>query len=263
MIPKRALVGLGLVAAYVAVGLAGPGGPTRPLLDVGPPMQPYQWMNPPPLYADGNVVPHAVTIPVRIGPRGSEAQSIATPEGQAALIVKEGTFAARAGETQVSIRIDPLDPATFGPPPRGLRYDGNAYTFTSTYARSKADAALTKAATVVLRFPILATKIFRRDAERWTDTGATPIGASLQIFGDTTQLGTFVAVGPPLDPGEEEEEKSFPTALVVSIAAGVVAAAAAVVARLRSRSRRRARRGSTRPRPRAGPPGPRRPPRPR
>lgn len=262
VIAKRALVGIAAVAAYVAVGLTTPGGPTRPLFDAIGPQQPYHWVNPPPLYADGNVMPQSATVPVRLGPRGSEAQSIATPESQAALIVKEGTFAPRTGETQVSVRIEPFDPATFGapprepgPPPRQLRYDGNAYTFTATYPRSKAEAGLTKAATVVLRFPILATKIFRRDGERWTDTGATPIGASLQIFGDTTALGTFVAVGPPLDEEGEEEKKSFPTALVVSVSAGVVAVAAAVVARLRARSRRRGRGRSVRTRPKP-PPGP-------
>lgn len=250
---RRVLLGIAVIAAYIVVAIATPFGPTRPLLDaVGVP-QPYRWVNPPEIARDGNVVPHSVTHKVRLGATGSESQSLATPDGQAGLVFPDLAFAARAGEKTISVKIDPLDPATLAPPPRDSRFDGNAYRFTATYDKSKAEAVPTKPVTLVMRFAILATKIFRLDGERWTELDATPLGASLQIYGDTPTLGTFVAASPPLP--DPEKKKGFPTVLVISILAAVVAAAAGFAARRRARSRRRPPRAARRrppPRGRAG-----------
>lgn len=224
-----------MALAYIGAGIVSPFGPSRPLLDAIGPAQPYQWVNPPALYRDGNVAPHSVTLKVRLGAAGSESQSLATPDGQAGLVLPDAAFAARAGEKSIAVKIEPLDPATIAPPPRRTRFDGNAYRFTATYDTSGAEAVPAKPVSLVMRFAILATKIFRRDGDRWTELDATPLGGSLQIYGDTPALGTFVAASPPL---ETPEKKSFPTALVISIAAAVIAAAAAFAARLRARSRR-------------------------
>lgn len=246
---RRALWGVAAAAAYVAVALLLPGRPIRPLFDITTP-QPYQWVNPPAIYAPGNIPPKPSTHTLELIATGSVAASFATSDGQAAIVLKEKTFAPRAGEKQVTITIAPLDPATVGPPPRGQRYDGNAYRFTALYARSRVEAALTQPATVVLRFPIVATKLLRRDADRWTDLMANPVSASLQIFSDATKLDVFVAVGPPLH--TPAPEKKFPVALVISIAAAVVAVGAGLYARLRGRKRRRM---AKKPRPRPkGPP---------
>ena len=233
-------MGATLVGVYIAVGLTAPFGPTRPLLDAIGPQQPYQWVNPDPLFADGNQKPHSVTLTIKLLRSGSETPSIVTPDGQAGLVLPPGSFPAKAGETTINVVVDPLDPLTVGPPPRGMRYDGNAYRFTATYAKSKTPAALVKTATVVLRFPILATKIYRRDGERWSELMSTPLGASQQVYADTTATGTFVAASLPLE-DTTPEKKSFPTALVVSIAAAVVAAGAGIWARLRVTKRRRGR----------------------
>ena len=255
MTTKRALIGAALAAAYIVAGITAPFGPSRPLLDAIGPAQPYMWVNPPPLYRDGNVAPHSVTRKVQLTAAGSQAQSLATPDGQAGLVFPDGAFSARAGEKTISVKIDPLDPATIGPPLRGTRFDGNAYRFTATYDSSRAKAVPAKPVTLVLRFAILATKILRRDGNAWTELDATPLGASLQIYGDTPRIGTFVAASPPLDTATKTK-KNFPTALVVSIAAAVVAAAAGVAARLRTRSRRARARASRRAPPSTGHAGP-------
>ncbi len=256
---KGFLIGAVLVAAYIAVGVTAPFGPTRPLLDAIGPQQPYQWVNPDPLFAGGNRKPHSVTLTVQLDASGSQTPSIATPDGQAGLVLPPGAFPTKAGESKISVVVDPLDPMTIGPPPTGMRYDGNAYRFTATYAKSKTPAALTKTATIVLRFPILATKIYRRDGEAWTELKATPLGASQQIYADTAMIGTFVAASLPLE-DTTKKKKSFPTALVISIAAAVVAAGAGLIARLRGKKRRRRSQSRTQP-PRKQPPRKRPPPR--
>ncbi|MFY9586058.1 MAG: hypothetical protein WAT66_01240 [Actinomycetota bacterium] len=231
---KRASIGLLIGAAYVVVALVAPVGPVRVLLDAGTPQQPYQWVNPDPLFAAGNTRPHNVTLTIEMDAAGSTSPSLVTPDGQAGLILPPGAFATKAGETKIALLVEPLDPKTIGSPPTRTRFDGNAYRFSATYEKSKAPAVPAKAVTVVFRFPILATKILRRDGETWKELNATPVGGSQQIYADTPTLGTFVAASLPL---ETEKKKSFPTAIVVSVAAAVVAAIAGLFARLRGRKR--------------------------
>ena len=235
MTVRRALIGLVVAATYVVVAIELPLGPIRPLLD-GQAPQPYQWVNPDPLFASGNRVPPSVTLTVELNASGSETPSIVTPDGQAGFVLPPGAFSTKAGESKISVVVDPLDPKTIGRPPRGMRFDGNAYRFTSTYSKSKTPAPLVKTATIVLRFPILATKIYRRDAESWTALKSTPLTASQQVYAETEMTGTFVAASLPLETGKKK--KSFPTALVVAIVAAVVAAGAALAARMRGKKRR-------------------------
>jgi len=235
---RRALWGLAALVAYVAVAVWMPGSPSRPLFDaVGPP-QPYKWVNPPPEFASGNQKPESVSHDVVLGPSGSDAASVATGDGQAAIVLREGTFAARSGQKAVVMKIDPLDPAPIGPPPQGLRYDGNAYRFTATYKQSGQDATLTQEATVVLQFPIVATTLLRLDGSTWTDLKANPVSVSLQIFSKTDKLGVFTAAGPPLDT-RSPAKKKFPAALAISLGAAVAAVVAGLIARTRARKHRR------------------------
>jgi hypothetical protein len=236
---RRAIWGLAVIAAYVAVAIGMPGSPSRPLFDISPVQQAYRWVNPPPLFAQGNLKPDGTTHDLILGGVGSDAASIATADGQAAIVLKEGTFPPRKGETVVAIKIDPLDPATIGPPPSGLRYDGNAYRFIAAYKKSGAEATMAQPGTVVLSFPIVATKLLRRDGTVWTDLKANPVSTSRQIFATTRQLGVFVAAGPPLDASTPSKGK-FPAALVISIGAAVAAVIAGLIARTRARKRRKA-----------------------
>jgi hypothetical protein len=235
---RRVLWGLVALGAYVAVAVWSPGSPSRPLFDVSGPPPPYRWVNPPAQYAVGNVKPEGTTHDLILGGAGSDAASIATGDGQAAIVLKEGSFAPKAGEKAVLVKIDPLDPGTIGPVPTGLRYDGNAYRIIAAYKKSGVEATLMQPATVVLSFPIVATQLFRRDANVWTDLKANPVSVSLQIFATTTQLGAFVAAGPPLASGTPKTGGKFPAALVISLGAAVAAVIAGLVARLRARKRR-------------------------
>jgi hypothetical protein len=244
--PRRRLaVGLVVTLAYAAVALWAWGPPVRPLFDGIGPAQPYRWVNPPAAFAPTNQPPGNATHTVLLTAVGSDAASISTsPDAQAAIILKEGTFPPRKGETAVVVKIDPLDPATIGPPPAGMRYDGNAYRFIAAYKKSGIEPPLTQPATVVLTFPLVATKLLRRDGNVWTDLTASPVATSLQIFANTTKLGVFVAVGPPLNT-KLPSKGTFPAALVISLGAAAAAVVAGLFARLRGRRRRTAKQRTT------------------
>lgn len=235
---RRALWGAVALCAYVAVAVWSPGSPSRPLFDVSGPPPSYRWVNPPKEFAAGNIKPEATTHDLALGSSGSDAASIATGDGQAVIVLKEGSFPAKAGERFIVITIDPLEPTTIGPPPSGLRYDGNAYRFLAAYKKSGAEAKLTQPATVVLSFPIVATKLLRRDGSVWTDLKANPVTVSLQLYGTTTQAGVFVAAGPPLANGSTKPKGKFPAALVISLGAALAAVVAGLFARMRGRGRR-------------------------
>lgn len=236
---RRVLLGGLILAGYIAVAIVMPGAPSRPIFDIQGPPAPYRWVNPPPEFAQGNMKPESAAHDLPLGASGSDAASIATPDGQAAVVLKEGTFAPRKGEKTIVIRIDPLDAATIASPPSGLRYDGNAYRFIAAYKLSGEEAKPVLAATAVLQFPLVATHLLRRDGNVWTDLKANPVSVSLQIFATTTQLGVFAAAGPPL--ADDTPGRGFPTALVLSIGAGGAAVVAGLFTRMRQNKRRRSR----------------------
>ena len=232
---RQAAWGLILAIAYVAVALWTTG-PSRPLFDGGAPLQ-YRWVCPPGAFAATNQPAQKGNQTLPLTATGTGAASIATADGQAAVVPKDGTFAPRHGDTKVVVNIVPSCATPLGPPPAGRRYDGNAYAFTATYEPSGVDAKLTQPATIVLQFPIVATTLLRRDGNSWTDLKASPISVSLQIFTTTSTLGTFVAAGPPLDTGLGPKKK-FPAAIVISIGAAVAAVVAGLFARMRAKRRR-------------------------
>ena len=232
---RRLAVGVGIAAVYAAVVLAGVGPvPVRPLYDGLAPPQPYRYVNPPDEFKDSNEPPLTARREVELTDLGSAAASIATDDGQAALVLKEGSVAPKAGEKTVRVEIAPLDPERIGPAPDGLTYDGNAYRFTVTYPAGGTAAAISSPVTVVLRFPAFATKLFRREGRSWVDMQATPVIASLQVFADSSAVGVFVAAGP-----HTTSRRTLWIALA-SGGAAVAGIAAALIAR-RSREQRRKR----------------------
>jgi hypothetical protein len=232
---RRLAFGVAAASAYVTVVVAGVGPvPVRPLYDGLAPPVPYRYVTPPDEFKDSNEPPLPARQEVELTDLGSAAASIATDDGQAAIVLREGSIAPKPGERRALVEITPLDPERVGPPPDGLQYDGNAYRYRVTYASSGTEAALATPVTVVLRFPAFATGLFRRDRNRWADMQATPVAASLQVFADTPRLGMFVAAGPHTKSNR---------ALLIGIASGVAAltaiAAALLARRARDQKRRR------------------------
>ncbi|MHB8513144.1 MAG: hypothetical protein ACYDCC_13315 [Actinomycetota bacterium] len=208
MMIRRICIALSFAALYVIVAAATSGSllPVRPVYEgIGPP-PPYSWVNPPSSRKSNNVPPTQGDGVIAMGPKGSEPGTVSTDDGQAVMTFFRGSFEAKKGQTKVHVHITPVDPATLGPPPQGLFYDGNAYKFTATYEPSGQPAIIPArdcpiaqnpkiCPTLVLRYAFSATSLYWLSSGSWTSvSGATPVGTSLQIFADVHFVGTFVAI---------------------------------------------------------------------
>src|SRR5579884_2539020 len=218
--------GVAIVALYlVAVALAPPQPGARLLYDGPVPLAPYRWVSPPPDLAAANQPPSSGTAAITLGAIESMPGDASTEDEQAA-----------------TVRLVPLDPRAIAPAPRGLKFDGNAYDITASYARSGRPVRLTKSATVVLRYPVHATALLRARAGGWIRLRATRFPMTQQLAGATDRLGVFVAAAPA---GFAAAGLWVWGASLLAIAAVLSAAAA-----LRARRRRGTRREDV-PRPRA------------
>lgn len=193
---RRIVVGAAVIAAYVLAALASPL-PVRPIFDGLAPPQPYQWVDPPPEFARDNTTPKAITETIELDrKKGSVEASVSTSEGQATLISPHLAFAPEAGQRTVRVTITPLDPTRLGPPPPGLRFDGNAYRMRAVYRPDTSPAKPRIDVTVLLRYPVHATLVAQRTGNAWRTLESKVLAPSLQVYASTPSLGTFVAVGP-------------------------------------------------------------------
>ena len=184
-------IGVGVVAVYL-IAIASTRVPVRPLYDGGPATLPYNWVKPPPGFK--NTRPTAHSQDVEIGDKGSVGANVSTTDGQANLIMPEGSFAKHGSDKSVRIRFVPLDPAKITPVPKPSA-QGNAYAITARYEPSGIDAEPVHTVTVLLRYPASALTILRLDDGHWTRLKAQDLSSSLQIYANTDKLGTFVAAG--------------------------------------------------------------------
>jgi hypothetical protein len=224
-------LGVAAGALYIAVTALGQGAmPARLLFDGFAPPQPYRWVSPPSQFAGSNQPALAARGTVALTADGSESVSLATGDGQAYFIAAKGAFPAREGQSSIAISITPQNPDRLGSPPGGLAPDGNAYTFEASYQPSGEDATPVTRVSVVLRYPIHATLLLRRSGDTWTRIETITVPASLEVFANTTQLGTFVAAAPT-------SSSPHRWILYFSIGAIVLAAVAGLVVRVRIRRR--------------------------
>jgi hypothetical protein len=93
----------------------------------------------------------------------------------------------------VKVTITPLDAATVAPPPRGRRYDSNAYRFDAVYAGSGVAAPLTKPADITLEYAVHATVVLQAQDRTWKTLKATVFSGSQVVVAPADQLGVFVA----------------------------------------------------------------------
>jgi len=248
-------VGVAIAAAYVIVAqLSFQSGlvPVRPLYDGTQSVQPYRWVNPPSDLKHGNTPPSSATGTFSIGPKHSPPINLNTDDGQVALIFPPDGIAPMAGQTQVKLQIQPLDPTKVANPPAAYDFDGNAYAVTGTYVPSGKPLVIPNAvcdlnnanacATVVLRYAFSATKMFVWNGQAWALVKSQTAGAALQIYGLSDQLGTFVAVDPHTPGGPKAKSQ---TGNIIAFVIGLAAILLGTfVARLRATRKRRAREGA-------------------
>jgi hypothetical protein len=191
---------LGIVASglYIAsASIVWRAVPVRILYEGDAPPPPYRWVQPPPNLSGDNEAPLPGAGTVMLAPTGSRPGSTTTGDGQASIVFPEGSIAPRAGESRVEVRVTPLSPATLGPPPQGLRFHGNAYRVEAFYATSRDPVALSRPATMVVRYPVHATELLRLAGGTWTNLRGQTVPETLQIFTNTDRLGTFVPAAAP------------------------------------------------------------------
>jgi hypothetical protein len=188
---KRIAFGFCAVALY-AVAVAVTHVPVRPLYDGSGPPLPYNWMKPPSGFK--NTKPKPFSQNVDLGPKGIVGANLATSDGQAVLITPEGSFPRHGADKSVHFRFVPLDPSTIKPPAKP-KPQGNAYRITATYEPSGANAVPTQPITVLLRYPATAATVLRLNGTSWTMLKSQNLASTLQIYANTTALGTFVAAG--------------------------------------------------------------------
>jgi hypothetical protein len=225
--------GLAAALCYLLVGAQlWPANPLRLLYEGEAPPLPYRWVRPPANLPEPNQPPSSGTGEIPLTPAGSQSASILTDDGQAALILRFGAIAPRAGASSVTVKITPLDPRSIAPPPDTLVFDGNAYRMEATYNTGE-PVTLVKPVTPVLRYPKHATVLLRYSGSGWVALETHVVAGSLQMFGPTDAPGIFVAAAPP----GAAPAPWGPYAVAAAILGLVIALAAAVLAR-RRRGRR-------------------------
>ena len=242
------LTGLGIVALYLA-GAAVSGRASiltrRPLLDGLAPPTPYRWVSPPPEMAASNKPPASTRFTVDLTPEGSQLGAFSTSDGQINLVLSQGAVPARPGQTGVEFTVEPVDPATLGPPPSGLITAGNAYRIQGSYQPSgdKVDA-LGGQSSVGLVYPLLATAVAdpgghqvlsSADGQAWEALQSTDTPGTHQVSARLARTGYVVVGVTPSATGSGSDPRN--RILLIGTAVAIVIVAAAVVLRLRERSR--------------------------
>jgi hypothetical protein len=242
------LAGVGIVALYLA-GAAVSGRASilarRPLLDGLAPPTPYRWVSPPPEVAASNKPPASTRFTVDLTPQGSQLGAFSTSDGQVNLVLSQGAVPPRPGQTGVEVAVDPVDPATLGPPPSGLVTAGNAYRIQASYQPSGDEVgALGGQSSVGLVYPLLATAVAdpgghqvlsSADGQAWEALQSTDTPGTHQVSARLARTG-FVMVGvapTAAEPGTDPRNRI----LLVGTGIAIVIVAAAVALRLRERSR--------------------------
>ena len=210
--------------------------PLLPLYDGLAPSTPYRWVTPPPEFRATNQSPLRGASSLALTANGSDPLSITTGDGQAAIIIAINTVEPRDGETEVKVTITPQDPDVVVPPPLRRVVNGNAYHFEATYGRSGAAAVFKKPVTVLLRYPIHATDMWRSGEPQWAKLQATVFPVTLQLYAETPLLGTFVLTGFPR-PSFVQRLLQQPPSTLLGAAVGAVVLVAYVVIFLMSRRR--------------------------
>jgi hypothetical protein len=195
---KTYRIGAALAAAYLLVAAASFYFrilPVRPLFDGFAPPPPYRYVNPPAGFTN-DAPPLPKTGEVKLTASGSEGTSVSTDDAQASLIMRIGAAPAKPGQTAVAVKITPLDPEALAPPPKDLVFDGNAYRFEAAYAPSKYPIILAQPVTVVLRYPISASKLLALIGASWSQLPTNNGGIQMSVYADVTSLGIFAAADP-------------------------------------------------------------------
>jgi hypothetical protein len=184
-VTRRRIVasGIAIVVAYLgvlAVTVVVRDAHVRPLYDGFAPPSSYRWVDPPAFFASGNTKPGPASAVVTIGPSGSNAAGVGTPDGQFVIDIARGAIPRHASDHSVSVEITPVAPQHLAPVPLGLRANGNAYRVSMTYEPSNtAVPAISGPATLLVELPEVGTRLFRSSSGRqWSPLPARAVSST-------------------------------------------------------------------------------------
>jgi hypothetical protein len=206
---KLAAAGLALVALYLGtVALTGllSRREVRPLFDGPITCARYQWISPPPQFADGNTKPLPKSIDVPLSSTRGVPLGLQSSEEVPQLVVSlpAGAIPPDAGATTLHVQISPLDPASLGPlpPDARLRADGNAYRVELSYEPSgQAVNTITRPGNVFLSAPDPAHRIaFSPEGSSWQLLDAVQVRDRCSVAGVFRQPGIYLVAAPLVPP---------------------------------------------------------------
>jgi len=220
----------------IAVVLAAPG-PVRlgrALYDGVTPLPPYQWVHPPRELAQDNRPPEPGRATRDLDPTGRSPGAVATGDAQCTVILNDGSIAAGPLGSTITVTITQLDPATIGPPPPGMRFDGNACRLDAAYGKSGAVPRFTRPVTIVLRYATGGTQIVRASSgggPAWQPIHAVQYAGHLHLLvADVPTLGAFA----PAAPAGTPYRAGPPWAAYAAVAAAVAVFVALVLIKRRA-----------------------------
>lgn len=254
---RRYALGAGVLALVAYIGgswlSASLGVTSATMLDGLNSPPPYRWVDPPADLAASNQEPLKGHFPLALTKQGSAAGAFSTNDGQATLVISQGSIAPKEGERSLEVDIEPLAPSTVDAnPPGNLEITGNVYRFTAVYKPSGDDVTELAGGgdqRVLMIYPSEAgphrahTLITSVDGRTWTKLETDDSGAQQQVQAPVTSLGYVAVAGPP----QESEGLSTSAVGVVVLAIVLVVLGGLVIARnvRRPPANRSARRGSS------------------
>jgi len=224
--------GVGLTVLYVVVAFVTAhlsSRPVLPLFDGFAPPVPYNWVTPPPEMAAGNIVPQPVERQFQVGPDGAPASNASSDDAQIIVGLDKGSVPASPPDTGIAVRMVPVDPATLGALPAGLRAVSNAYQVVLTYLPSQTPLArLAVKGTVALTAGDTGDRmLYSADGRTWEERAFRPYGQDHGVFTELEALGWFVVASTSAqsssDGGEGSDVLKW-VLLVTVFLAGVVGA---------------------------------------
>jgi hypothetical protein len=227
---RRGLLGAAALAVYVIAAVATvrlTDHHVRPLFEGIGPAPPYQWVDPPPEFASGNVKPHAAVREVALTATGSPLTSLSSGDAQVVVNIPDGAVPPRPGDTAVAVTFEPLAPKQFAAPPVGLRADGNVYRVTFAYKPSGQvlDAVPQgKEGSFVMGLPEPGVALlWSADGKRWERLATQPVGGPTTLGTRFERTGYYLGAAAPTPAGEESS-----TGRIVAVIAIVVGVAGAL-----------------------------------
>lgn len=208
--------------------------PVLPLFDGFAPPVPYNWVSPPAEVAANNSPPKGAEREVPLGAEGTNATNVSTEDGQMIVGLDKGSVAPLPPETAVKVNIAPLDPATLGSLPAGLRAVSNAYRVMLLYVPSQADVArLAVKGTVALTAAEAGDRLlYSSDGAQWQEREFRPFGQDNGLFSELETGGYFLVASSTVP--QHSPQAASRNVVLLGLAAVIPILGAALVLKLPS-----------------------------